>query len=103
MDTHDLKKVPIGQTVTVVDTQSIRSTFHRDNENGGTFQQFDPLTGKAVWRSYVDLNGGKQSQTWFDAAFWRVLVDGKPAGAAGTAQGDVSFDANTRTVNITTR
>ena len=100
----DISKVPVGSSVVVADNAYIKSTFRRVSQGEGLLELSDPASGKVVLRSKINMNTGGQSDTWFDAGFWNVLVDGKPIqSGAGAAQGAISWEPQTRTINITTR
>ncbi len=100
----DASKIPVGQKVTVTDTNYIKGIFTRVSESEGLFEQFDPSTGKLVLSVKMDMHSGASTTTYVDRDFWTITVDGKPIGpGAGFANGSVNFDAKSRTLNINTK
>lgn len=104
MDKVDITDVPIGQTVVYADTPYIKGTFKRTSHYKGHAELSDPASGKVVMKLTVDMTTGRQVPTWFDWDFWTVKVDGKPvARGEGSANGETSWEPQTRTINIRTR
>lgn len=100
----DITDVPIGRTVVYADTPYIKGTFKRTGRAKGRAELSDPASGKVVMKLTINMTTGAQIPTWWDWDFWTVKVDGKPIQrGSGSARGDISWDPQTRTINIRTR
>src|SRR3989442_6106760 len=77
MDLVDVTDTPVGQRVEFANTAFIKSTFTRTSQAEGHIEARDPLTGRVVLKTIMNMNTGQEVPNWFDPTFWTIYVDGK--------------------------
>jgi hypothetical protein len=101
----DPMSVPVGSKAVSNDTRYVKTTFTRVSEQVGLAEWFHPTRGTLILKVRIVLPTGASQVEYLDHGFWKFTVDGRPlpAGTAGQAQGAMSIDAQTRTINFKTR
>lgn len=98
------KDVPLGQKMLLTDTSHIKATFERTSQQRGILEQFEPTTGKLVFRGDYAVDLSSINILYADPSFWTFKRDGVQIYPPLDFQySQINVDPQSKTINFTTK